>query len=821
MRFPLAFAGTPCLLALAAPAPAQIGTDDVAAAFGVADYAEVGLDLPAEVPERFSLRIALEGQVHTLALERRDVRSERFQVRVQGQDGAIFAVPAPAPTTYRGSLVAEPGSRVALTLVPTGARALVLRADGRALWLQPLRDLEPAAPAEAHVLVEQSDLVLPAGFCGALAEAAPAPRTEGALGPGSCFRVAEVAFDCDHEYYLANGSSVAATVASIDAVMNAVDLVYAQQVMIGLELSDVLVRSSEPDPYTTSDPGGLLDQFVSEWRANQGHVVRDMAHLATGREMDGAIIGLAYVGVVCSQDWGYGETQFNLGFAGHVSVVAHEIGHNWNAPHCLDADFCGIMCGGCRLEFGPITTDVILAHRDSRGCLVATAGYADPVAPHVRDEELFVPGAVTVDVLANDFDGNCDPLAIDAFDAASAQGGSVVLSPGTGGGGRDELAYTPAPGFQGTDTFGYTVGDGAGEQGQGSVTLHVFDAEPDLALHYRFDETAGSTLIADSSASGLSGTYVGNPRLERPGAAPSSGTSVEFRSSLDRGTLADGSPLSGLRRAVSVALWVNPDDVAGARRLFGNGGSWHFAIRDGDLVFATASKEYVRPAGVPTGVWSHVAVVFDTSSDATLYLDGVELGRVGGTQPAGPASDMWHLAAAGFGASLFDGRMDDLQVYDAALGADDVRFLYDHPGVVLGDECADPLSYCSTSPNSVGPGATMAWTGTARVSFNDLGLVALGLPPGQFGIFFYGPNAVDLPFGEGHLCIGGGVYRLPVVLSDLLGIAIWELDVTAPPHESGRIEAGATWRFQHWYRDPAGGGAGFNLSDGLEVTFCP
>ena len=37
----------------------------------------------------------------------------------------------------------------------------------------------------------------------------------------------------------------------------------------------------------------------------------------------------------------------------------------------------------------------------------------------------------------------------------------------------------------------------------------------------------------------------------------------------------------------------------------------------------------------------------------------------------------------------------------------------------------------------------------------------------------------------------------------------------------GQISAGSTWNFQFWYRDPAGGGAGFNLSDGLQLTFCP
>ena len=36
----------------------------------------------------------------------------------------------------------------------------------------------------------------------------------------------------------------------------------------------------------------------------------------------------------------------------------------------------------------------------------------------------------------------------------------------------------------------------------------------------------------------------------------------------------------------------------------------------------------------------------------------------------------------------------------------------------------------------------------------------------------------------------------------------------------GEITPGSTWNFQFWFRDPSGGPAGFNFSDGLEVTFC-
>ena len=100
-------------------------------------------------------------------------------------------------------------------------------------------------------------------------------------------------------------------------------------------------------------------------------------------------------------------------------------------------------------------------------------------------------------------------------------------------------------------------------------------------------------------------------------------------------------------------------------------------------------------------------------------------------------------------------------------------------------------------------------------------LVAAEAPPLQNGLFFYGPEETVAFLGNGVLCVGGPLFRLPIVKTDPLGVATHALDVTDPPGPAGQITAGSTWYFQFWYRDPPGGGAFFNLSDGLGATFCP
>ena len=52
-------------------------------------------------------------------------------------------------------------------------------------------------------------------------------------------------------------------------------------------------------------------------------------------------------------------------------------------------------------------------------------------------------------------------------------------------------------------------------------------------------------------------------------------------------------------------------------------------------------------------------------------------------------------------------------------------------------------------------------------------------------------------------------------------VLTYPLDNTSPPTGATQITPGSTWNFQAWFRDPMAGGAFFDLSDGLSVTFGP
>jgi len=143
---------------------------------------------------------------------------------------------------------------------------------------------------------------------------------------------------------------------------------------------------------------------------------------------------------------------------------------------------------------------------------------------------------------------------------------------------------------------------------------------------------------------------------------------------------------------------------------------------------------------------------------------------------------------------------------------------------VIDDTCAID-NYCQAGPNSVGAGMLIAGLGSPSLMANDLWLTAAGGPLGnQFGVFFYSPAQTMVPFGNGFLCVSTPLHRLnPPVVIQSSGTAVRPVNYTLPPMDSGegQVLAGSSWNFQFWYRDPAGGGAGYNLSDGLHVSFCP
>lgn len=132
-------------------------------------------------------------------------------------------------------------------------------------------------------------------------------------------------------------------------------------------------------------------------------------------------------------------------------------------------------------------------------------------------------------------------------------------------------------------------------------------------------------------------------------------------------------------------------------------------------------------------------------------------------------------------------------------------------------------NYCNASAHTGGLAARIGATGSPSVSANNLSLQVIDAVPNQFGLFYYGKNRSEVPFGYGWRCVGGTKKRLEVLSTDASGNAQLLFDNTdnsgVPP--SLQIYENGTFNFQFWFRDPAAGAPAFNLSDAVEITFYP
>lgn len=273
---------------------------------------------------------------------------------------------------------------------------------------------------------------------------------------------------------------------------------------------------------------------------------------------------------------------------------------------------------------------------------------------------------------------------------------------------------------------------------------------------------------------------------------------------------------------------------------------------------------------VPIGTTHHVAATVD-AQHLRLYIDGqldIEVDRMFASIDY-QNNDLL-FGAANLSTSFarrYDGKLDEVRLWDHARSQAEIQermncalhgtepgltgyWSFDagdasddsgngHGGALSGTAIAFPpgssaltccgfaLSYCATSPNSAGPGAVIGTLGSTSIAQNDLVLSATGAVPNGFGLFYYGGGAAQQPFGDGLRCVtGGGVglFRLsPAMQADVTGQAQRALDFGQPPLNAGlgQATAGSGFYFQYWYRDAAAGGAGFNLSDGMEIRFCP
>lgn len=351
------------------PAPAE-----VLSAFDVRVGTVQDLVLPFSAGQAFQVDVVIGGATRTLNLAPHDVRSPDYKLLVD--DGTqIIEMPRSPSVTYQGTVAGFPQSVVAMSLV-NGQLEGALDLQDQTWGIQPVSQQFPRVDAAVHLVYRQSDTIDKGGRCGVPDQAQGAKLIQGApMAAGAAIKEAEIAIDCDNAFYTSSrfgGGSVTTSENKATTIVNRCTTIYKRDVDVQFKVSTIIVRTSAVYSGSIST---RLNQFQSRWRANHGSVKRDLAHLFSGSG-GGGIIGVAYLGTICSNSSGYGASA--VGFSGSITsqtgLVSHEAGHQFNGPHCSGGS-CYIMCsslGGCGgsiTRFGTSSQNRIQPYAQGRPCL--------------------------------------------------------------------------------------------------------------------------------------------------------------------------------------------------------------------------------------------------------------------------------------------------------------------------------------------------------------------------------------------------------------------------------------------------------------------
>lgn len=113
---------------------------------------------------------------------------------------------------------------------------------------------------------------------------------------------------------------------------NVADGIFSEQANIHIHLENIVRFPAEPDPFTTTNPPELLDE-LAEIKASRADLsTLGIVHLLTRLDLDGDVLGIARLRSVCNARNSVGLTEARGSIIDGI-IMAHEIAHNFGAPH--------------------------------------------------------------------------------------------------------------------------------------------------------------------------------------------------------------------------------------------------------------------------------------------------------------------------------------------------------------------------------------------------------------------------------------------------------------------------------------------------------
>ena len=341
--------------------------------------------------------------------------------------------------------------------------------------------------------------------------------------------------------------------------------------------------------------------------------------------------------------------------------------------------------------------EVLLTATDSRGL-------SKTVSMNIQPAKVDITLATSPSGLALEVNGFTAPstfvswknwaFTANAPDQTDAAGKRWTFASWSDGGARSHTIVTPASAATYTATFAPSAPAG-------------------LVAAYGFDEGSG-TRAADSSGHANTGTLSGAGWT----GAGKYGSALSFNGTSSRVVVADAASLD-LTSALTLEAWVRPDALS----------TWRTVAvkeRSGGIVYSLyANNSGNRPVGqvdiggernalgasaLPLDTWTHLAVTWDGTT-LRLYVNGAEAGStvaVGTLIDSGGPLDIGGNTVWG---EYFDGLIDEVRVYNRALGAAEIQADMQQPigGGGPAPDTQPPTAPTNLQPTVSGNSVALAW----------------------------------------------------------------------------------------------------------------
>ncbi len=305
---------------------------------------------------------AKPGNAAVLSLPLADGSFGRFRVEESPIMDAAMAARLPDVKTYRGVGIDDPSAFVRFDTTPAGFHAMILSDKGTVF-------IDPYARGETslYVVYDKRDFNVPAAerpIClvgdpsfatthsglplldfGTLPE-----RPAKVVDNGATFKTVRLAVAATGEYTAFHGGTVPLAQAAIVTTMNRVNAVYEHDLAIRMNLVDntaIVFTDAGADPYTNVCSSTELNINQTTIDNAIGATNYDLGHVMGGPGGGGGIAGVGPCLVGAGGNFhARGCTGRNtpIGDPFDIDYVAHEIGHQWGAPHTFNGS--AGSCGG-------------------------------------------------------------------------------------------------------------------------------------------------------------------------------------------------------------------------------------------------------------------------------------------------------------------------------------------------------------------------------------------------------------------------------------------------------------------------------------------